>query len=82
MIDKKNLSSFYLLTESAQAPLNFECVTTIADVIYLINVGRKSDLTVRGGKVSSIRCLRDKDITFSGKFSKTLYIYMIMAHFF
>lgn len=80
MIDNQNKRDFHFLIETATELLIFVYVTTVIDVIYLINIGRKNNLTGRGKSLLQSMPW-DKDIPFLVNSTKMLYIYMIMAHF-
>ena len=71
---------FHFLIETARELLIFVYVPIVIDVIYLINIGRKSNLTGRGKSLLQSTPW-DKDIPFLVNSTKILYISMIMAHF-
>lgn len=77
----QNQKDFHFLIKIARELFIFVYVTTVIDVIYLINIGRKSNLTGRGKSLLQSMPW-DKDIPFLVNSTKILYIYMIMAHFF
>lgn len=76
----QNQKDFHFLIETARELLIFVYVPTVVDVIYLINISRKSNLTGRGKSLLQSTPW-DKDIPFLVNSTKILYIYMIMAHF-
>lgn len=80
MMGIQHQKDFHFLIETAREMLIFVYVPTVVDVIYLINIGRKSNLTGRGKSLLQSMPW-DKDIPFLVNPTKILYIYMIMAHF-